>query len=106
VPGLVRDGRTAGRGSGRRSSSQHVDVLDPKTLHLGNGLDGLLVAGALVLAGCALALGGHLNQNHPFHDVSGLLVEPLRGWVPQLLCLPALARLAVSLWPFSDGGDP
>ncbi|QVQ54298.1 DUF3367 domain-containing protein [Spiractinospora alimapuensis] len=75
-------------------------------LRLARAVSGPGVAvGALLLAGCALALGGHLHQNLSFHAVTALLADPLRGWIPQLLCLPALARLVVSLWRFEDGDD-
>ncbi|GAA3759467.1 arabinofuranan 3-O-arabinosyltransferase [Spinactinospora alkalitolerans] len=59
---------------------------------------------SLGLAGLSLAAGTYLGIHLPFHDISGLLSEPLRGWVPQVLCLPALARVVVSLGRFDRPG--
>ncbi|MDA2813996.1 alpha-(1-_3)-arabinofuranosyltransferase family protein [Nocardiopsis sp. RSe5-2] len=67
----------------------------------------------LTAAGVSTAAGTYLAMYLPFHDVSGLLSDPLRGWVAQLLCLPALARLVLALGeapptsgmgPGADGG--
>ncbi|WP_017558446.1 alpha-(1-_3)-arabinofuranosyltransferase [Nocardiopsis baichengensis] len=61
----------------------------------------------LTAAGVCTAAGTYLSMYMPFHDVSGLLSEPLRGWVAQLLCLPALARLVLALGeaPRTSGMD-
>ncbi|MDT0301646.1 alpha-(1-_3)-arabinofuranosyltransferase [Streptomonospora sp. DSM 45055] len=48
-------------------------------------------------AGVCLGAGTYLAHQMPFHDLSDLLSEPLREWVPQALCLPALARLVVAV---------
>ncbi|MDS1272206.1 alpha-(1-_3)-arabinofuranosyltransferase [Lipingzhangella sp. LS1_29] len=61
-----------------------------------------VVVTSLTLAGLAFATGNHLQLEMPFAPVSGVLADPLQGWVPQLLCLPALTRLMVSLWRFDD----
>lgn len=58
---------------------------------------------SLVLAGGAMALGTHLVMYMPFHDITALVGGALRGWVPQLLCLPALARLVLALGQRGDG---
>ena len=55
------------------------------------------VAVSLTLAGLAMALGTHLAVHMPFHEVTGLVGEPLRGWVTQLLCLSVLARVLSTL---------
>ncbi|MFW6639468.1 alpha-(1-_3)-arabinofuranosyltransferase [Nocardiopsis algeriensis] len=55
------------------------------------------VAVSLGLAGLSAAVGTHLSLYMPFHDVTELLGGPLRDWVAQLLCLPALARLILAL---------
>ncbi|WP_131102037.1 alpha-(1-_3)-arabinofuranosyltransferase [Streptomonospora litoralis] len=51
----------------------------------------------LAAAGVSLGAGTYLAHNLPFHDISDLFSAPLREWVPQLLCLPALARMIVAL---------
>ncbi len=56
---------------------------------------------ALGCAGLSAAVGTYLALYFPFHDISDLLSDPLRGGVAQLLCLPALARLVVSLGELS-----
>ncbi|WP_017571975.1 alpha-(1-_3)-arabinofuranosyltransferase [Nocardiopsis halotolerans] len=61
------------------------------------------VAVSLGLAGLAMAVGTHLVLYMPFHDVTEVLGGALRGWVPQLLCLPALARLVLTLGQRGDG---
>ena len=55
------------------------------------------ILAALTLAGASTAAGTYLAMSMPFHDVSGLLADPLRGAVPQLLCVPALVRLVLAL---------
>nr|WP_184079697.1 alpha-(1->3)-arabinofuranosyltransferase [Nocardiopsis mwathae] len=55
----------------------------------------------LACAGLSLAVGSYLSLHMPFHDIGGLLGDPLRGWVAQLFCLPALARMVVSLGGFT-----
>ncbi|SHK86090.1 arabinofuranan 3-O-arabinosyltransferase [Nocardiopsis flavescens] len=55
------------------------------------------VAVSLGLAGLAMAAGTHMAVHLPFHDVTDVVGQPLRGWVAQLLCLPALARLVLAL---------
>ncbi|MFE3459831.1 alpha-(1-_3)-arabinofuranosyltransferase [Nocardiopsis aegyptia] len=55
------------------------------------------VTASLALAGLAMGAGTYLALYMPFHDVSQVLGGPLRGWVPQALCLPALARLVLAL---------
>nr|WP_246437935.1 alpha-(1->3)-arabinofuranosyltransferase [Lipingzhangella halophila] len=52
---------------------------------------------SLGCAGLALGAGNYLVLTMPFHEVSEWLGEALRGWVAQLCCLPALARLVLSL---------
>ncbi|WP_231640588.1 alpha-(1-_3)-arabinofuranosyltransferase [Nocardiopsis sp. NRRL B-16309] len=52
---------------------------------------------SLALAGLAMGAGTYLALYMPFHDVSQVFGGPLRGWVPQALCLPALARLVLAL---------
>ncbi|MEU3212127.1 DUF3367 domain-containing protein, partial [Nocardiopsis alba] len=56
-----------------------------------------VVTVSLTLAGLATAAGTHLALNMPFHDVTETLGTALRGWVPQVLCLPAMARLVLAL---------
>ena len=63
------------------------------------------VAVSLTLAGVAMAGGTYLAMYQPFHNVTELLGSGLRGWIPQLLCLPALARLVLSLGQPGDGMD-
>lgn len=65
-----------------------------------------VVVGSLTLAGIAFATGNYLQLEVPFATVSGLLAGPLQGWIPQLLCLPALSRLMVSLWHFDEPLPP
>ena len=60
---------------------------------------------SLVLAGGAMALGTYLASYMPFHDITAMFGSALRGWVPQLLCLPGLARLVLSLGQRGDGLD-
>jgi arabinofuranan 3-O-arabinosyltransferase len=64
------------------------------------------VAVALGCAGLSMAAGTYVALHLPFHDVSELLNEPLRGWVAQLCCLPALARLVIALGEISDPAPP
>ncbi|WP_039831372.1 alpha-(1-_3)-arabinofuranosyltransferase domain-containing protein [Nocardiopsis valliformis] len=52
---------------------------------------------SLALAGLAMASGTYLVVNMPFHDITETLGTALRGWVPQALCLPAMARLVLAL---------
>ncbi|GAA1998621.1 alpha-(1-_3)-arabinofuranosyltransferase [Nocardiopsis rhodophaea] len=56
---------------------------------------------ALACAGISLAVGTYLSMYMPFHDIGELLGDPLRGWVAQLFCLPAVARMVVSLGGFT-----
>ena len=56
----------------------------------------LVVAASLAAAGLAAAAGGALAA----HPAAAPLADPLRGWVAQLLCLPALVGTALAL------GDP
>ena len=60
----------------------------------------LVVAASLAAAGLSAAVGGALAAHLPSHGATALLAEPLRGWIPQLLCLPALVGAALAL------GDP
>ncbi|MBB5432793.1 alpha-(1-_3)-arabinofuranosyltransferase [Nocardiopsis composta] len=65
------------------------------------------VLACVAAAGLSTALGTYLAMSMPFHDISGLLSEPLRGWVAQLLCLPALTRLVLALGEAPRGSaDP
>ena len=52
-----------------------------------------------------MALGTYLASYMPFHDITAMFGSALRGWVPQLLCLPGLARLVLSLGQRGDGLD-
>lgn len=61
------------------------------------------VALSLSLAGLAMAAGTYLALYMPFHDITQVLGGALRGWVAQLLCLPALARLVLALGQRGDG---
>ncbi|NYH51668.1 arabinofuranan 3-O-arabinosyltransferase [Nocardiopsis arvandica] len=61
------------------------------------------VVASLGLAGLTMAVGTYLALYMPFHDVTEVLGSALRGWIPQLLCLPALARLVLSLGQRGDG---
>ncbi|WP_150239053.1 alpha-(1-_3)-arabinofuranosyltransferase [Nocardiopsis quinghaiensis] len=61
------------------------------------------VAVSLGLAGVAMAVGTYLALYMPFHDVTGVFGPALRDRVPQLLCLPALARLVLALGQRGDG---
>ena len=56
-----------------------------------------VVTVSLALAGLATAVGTHLAVHMPFHDITETLGTALRGWVPQVLCLPAMARLVLAL---------
>ncbi|MBR8743796.1 alpha-(1-_3)-arabinofuranosyltransferase [Nocardiopsis sp. MG754419] len=56
-----------------------------------------VVTVSLALAGLATAAGTHLAVNLPFHEVTETFGAALRGWVPQALCLPAMARLVLAL---------
>ncbi len=56
-----------------------------------------VVTVSLALAGAAVASGTYLVVNMPFHDITETLGTALRGWVPQALCLPAMARLVLAL---------
>ncbi|WP_040702060.1 alpha-(1-_3)-arabinofuranosyltransferase [Nocardiopsis ganjiahuensis] len=56
-----------------------------------------VVTVSLALAGLATASGTYLVVNMPFHDITETLGSALRGWVPQALCLPAMARLVLAL---------
>ncbi|WP_160050376.1 alpha-(1-_3)-arabinofuranosyltransferase [Nocardiopsis sp. FR4] len=58
---------------------------------------------SLALAGLAMAGGVHLALYMPFHDLTQVFGGALRGWVTQLLCLPALARLVLALGQRGDG---
>lgn len=60
---------------------------------------------SLAAAGLAMAAGTYLSLYMPFHDVTEVFGGALRGWVCQLLCLPALARLVLALGQRGDG-DP
>ncbi|MFD0802787.1 hypothetical protein ACFQZU_15870, partial [Streptomonospora algeriensis] len=55
------------------------------------------VVACMTAAGVSLGIGTYLAHQMPFHDISDLLSGPLREWVPQALCLPALARLVLAL---------
>jgi arabinofuranan 3-O-arabinosyltransferase len=61
------------------------------------------VAVSLGLAGLAMGVGTYLALYMPFHDVTEVFGGALRGWVCQLLCLPALARLVLALGQPGDG---
>ncbi|MEU3019622.1 alpha-(1-_3)-arabinofuranosyltransferase [Nocardiopsis sp. NPDC007018] len=65
-----------------------------------------VVTVSLALAGAAMASGTYLVVNLPFHDVTETLGTALRGWVPQALCLPAMARLVLALGQRGDDGRP
>ncbi|WP_133741942.1 alpha-(1-_3)-arabinofuranosyltransferase [Actinorugispora endophytica] len=67
---------------------------------------GRIVAVSLTLAGLSLAVGTHLAVDLPFHEVSALLGDPLRGWAAQLLCLPALTAVALALGGRRPPGAP
>ncbi|MGW5878816.1 alpha-(1-_3)-arabinofuranosyltransferase [Nocardiopsis terrae] len=56
-----------------------------------------VVAVSLSLAGLAAASGTYMALHMPFHDITQTLGTALRGWVPQALCLPAVARLVLAL---------
>jgi arabinofuranan 3-O-arabinosyltransferase len=56
-----------------------------------------VVTVSLALAGLASATGTYLAVNMPFHDITETVGTALRGWVPQALCLPAMARLVLAL---------
>ncbi|RNL84634.1 alpha-(1-_3)-arabinofuranosyltransferase [Halostreptopolyspora alba] len=65
------------------------------------------VAVSLGCAGLAMGAGNHLVLNMPFHEVSEWLGEALRGWVAQLCCLPALARVVLAMGGvIGPGGRP
>ena len=57
---------------------------------------------SLGLAGLSMALGTYLALYMPFHDVTEAFGGAMRGWVAQLLCLPALARLVLALGQRGD----
>ncbi|MFF8766181.1 alpha-(1-_3)-arabinofuranosyltransferase [Nocardiopsis dassonvillei] len=63
------------------------------------------VAVSLALAGLAMGAGTYLALYMPFHEVTEVFGGALRGWVSQLLCLPALARLVLALGQPGDGED-
>ncbi|PWV50097.1 alpha-(1-_3)-arabinofuranosyltransferase [Nocardiopsis sp. L17-MgMaSL7] len=65
-----------------------------------------VVTVSLALAGLAMASGTHLVVNMPFHDITETLGTALRGWVPQALCLPAMARLVLALGQRGDEHGP
>lgn len=56
-----------------------------------------VVTVSLALAGLTTAVGTHLSVYMPFHDITETFGTALRGWVPQALCLPAMARLVLAL---------
>jgi arabinofuranan 3-O-arabinosyltransferase len=56
-----------------------------------------VVAGSLAAAGLCAASGSALAAHLPLHEATAVLAEPLRGWVAQLLCLPALVSIVLAL---------
>ncbi|MDA0567239.1 alpha-(1-_3)-arabinofuranosyltransferase, partial [Streptomonospora sp. S1-112] len=85
-----------------RAPSRSLRHAQPGRPALGGRLLGLLagpwtVAVALACAGLSLGAGTYLALYYPFHDITELLSGPLREWVAQACCLPALARLVVAL---------
>ncbi|MBV2362137.1 alpha-(1-_3)-arabinofuranosyltransferase [Streptomonospora nanhaiensis] len=85
-----------------RAPSRSLRHARPGRPALGGRLLGVLagpwaVALALGCAGLSLGAGTYLALYYPFHDISELLSGPLREWVAQACCLPALARLVVAL---------
>ncbi|WP_186355728.1 alpha-(1-_3)-arabinofuranosyltransferase [Streptomonospora sp. PA3] len=94
-----------------RSPSRNLRHAKPERPALGGRLLRVLagpwpVVGCLTAAGVALGAGTYLAHHMPFHDISALLSEPLREWVPQALCLPALVRLVVALGEILGPADP
>ncbi|MFC3994961.1 alpha-(1-_3)-arabinofuranosyltransferase [Nocardiopsis sediminis] len=65
-----------------------------------------IVVASLCCAGISLAVGTYLTLYLPFHDISELLGDPLRGAVAQLCCLPALVRLAIALGEPAAPAEP
>ena len=65
-----------------------------------------VVTVSLALAGLATAVGTYLSLYMPFHDVTETFGAALRGWVPQALCLPAMARLVLALGQRGEEDGP
>lgn len=65
-----------------------------------------VVTVSLALAGLTTAVGTYLSVYMPFHDITETFGAALRGWVPQALCLPAMARLVLALGQRGEETEP
>ncbi|GAB3722516.1 alpha-(1-_3)-arabinofuranosyltransferase [Nocardiopsis nanhaiensis] len=65
-----------------------------------------VVTVSLALAGLTSAAGTYLALHMPFHDVTETFGTALRTWVPQILCLPAMARLVLALGQRGEEDEP
>ncbi|MGW9553901.1 alpha-(1-_3)-arabinofuranosyltransferase [Nocardiopsis sp. NPDC055551] len=65
-----------------------------------------VVTVSLALAGLTTAVGTYLSVYMPFHDITETFGTALRGWVPQALCLPAMARLVLALGQRGEVTEP